>query len=305
MKCDISYKISLNEMLRYCLDRLPHHIKVRLLDYLEKNPYKDVNEIRLHKNSYIMLIADSKNIKTDIYLTDKDIEQTYNQLCDMSLYAHIDTIKDGYISVGNGIRAGICGKAHLENNQICGISELSSINLRIPNHIYNSSSYLFNLLKEKDFDTSVILYSPPGVGKTTILRDLVYKISNNTHIRYAIIDSKNEITSCLNDLENADVYISYPKGLAIELATKSMSSQLIICDEISSYEESAEILKAVNSGVNLIATTHASSFEELCTRVILKDLITNNAFDFALGVAREYGKKQYQFTLNKFNEDNR
>lgn len=299
MKCDIAYKEKKDDALIYCLNKLPFRIKSRLLDYLNMYPYKAINEIRLHKNSYVMLIADSKNIKTDIFLNESDINESYEILCDMSFYAHINTIKQGYISIGNGIRAGICGKVCIENNEICGISDILSINLRIPQHIENASKFLYNLLNQNDFKKSVIIYSSPGVGKTTILRDLVYKLSNNTSIRYSVIDTKEEIKPCIKNTENGDFFISYPKGMAIEIATKSMTPQLIICDEITSKSEACEILYSANAGVNLIATTHADSYEELLSKKILKELFNNNVFDYALGVKRGYGEKRYEYTLNK------
>lgn len=299
MKCDIFYRENLDEALIYCLSRLPFHIKSRLLEYFNRYPFKTINEIRLHKDSYIMLIADSKNIKTDIFLNESDINESYELLCDMSLYAHINTIKQGYINIGHGIRAGICGKACFENNEICGISDISSINLRIPQHIENASKFLYELLKENDFNKSVIIYASPGVGKTTILRDLVHKLSKNTSIRYTVIDTKEEIRPVIKNTENGDFFISYPKGMAIEIATKSMTPQLIICDEISSKNEACEILYSANAGVNLIATTHANSYEELLSKKILEDLIVNNVFDYALGVKRNYGEKRYEYTLNQ------
>ena len=299
MKCEISYKEGLDKTLLFCLNKLPFHIKDKLLVFFKKYPYKAINEIRLHKNSYIMLIADSKNIKTDIFLNEEDINDTFELLCDMSIYAHIDTIKQGYISVGNGIRAGICGKACVENGEISGISNISSINLRIPGHIENASNFLYSFLERNNFEKSVIIYSPPGVGKTTILRDLIYKLSKNTNIRYSVIDTRYDITPCIENIENGDIFISYPKGTAIQLATKSMTPQIIICDEISSKDEADEILYSVNSGVKLIATTHANSLSELLSKAIFNNLISSNVFDFALGVKRGYGEKKYEFELNE------
>ena len=78
-----------------------------------------------------------------------------------------------------------------------------------------------------------------------------------------------------------------------------MTPQLIICDEIASQEEANEVLLAVNSGVKLIATAHASSYEELTTKNTLESLFKNKVFDYALGVSREYGEKRYKFTLTK------
>ena len=299
MKCDIFYKEKIDETLIYCLNKLPFHIKSRLLDYFSLHPYKCINEIRLHKNSYIMLIADSQNIKTDIYLNESDINDSYELLCDMSLYAHADTIKQGYINIGNGIRAGVCGKACIENNEICGVSDISSINIRIPQHIENASKFLFDFMKDNDFNKSVIIYSSPGVGKTTILRDFVHKLSKNTSIRYAVVDTREEIKPRISNAENGDFFISYPKGMAIEIATRSMTPQLIICDEITSKNEACEILYSANAGVKLIATTHASSYEELISKKILEDLIKNGVFDFALGVKRNPGEKRYEYILNQ------
>ena len=299
MKYSICYKEKVDEILQYCLNKLPYHISNDLVNYFCKYPHKIINEIRLHKNAYIMLIADSKNVKTDIYLTEENLNEIFECLCDMSLYAHIDTIKQGYISVGNGIRAGVCGKACLENGEICGISDISSINLRIPHHIVNASKVLFDFLKENNFEKSVIIYSPPGTGKTTILRDLIYKLSTHSSLRYAVIDTREEITSYIKNIENGDFFISYPKGKAIELATKSMTPQLIICDEISSMDEAKEILYSTNAGVKLIATTHANSFEELKSKEILNELIDKNVFDFALGVKRNYCQNKYEFTFNE------
>ena len=300
MKCEINYKEALSYALEFALSKLSSPLRTGISDFLEKCRYKAINEIRLHKNASLMLIADSKNVITDIFVSEDDIISTMELLCDGSIYAHIDTIKQGYISVGKGIRAGICGRASVENGQINGIRDISSINIRIPQHIENASYYLFNLLKNEDFSKSVLIYSAPGVGKTTILRDLASKLSFlYPPIRYAIIDTKEEITPCIENEILAHTFISYPKGTGIELATKSMTPQLIICDEISSKEEADGILLAVSSGVNLVATTHASGIEELKSKSILSKLLSSNVFDYALGVNRQYGKKQYEFTLTK------
>ena len=300
MKCCINFKEKLDKTLDFALSKLSSNLRTSILSFLERYHYKAINEIRIHKNASLMLIADSKNVVTDIFVSDDDIKSSFELMCDSSIYSHIDTIKQGYISVGMGIRAGICGRASIENGQICGIYDISSINLRIPQHIDNASYYLFSLLLKEDFKKSVLLYSAPGVGKTTILRDLVYKLSHTyPPIRHAIIDTKEEITPCISSEIRADTFISYPKGMAIELATKSMTPQLIICDEISSKDEANSILSSVNSGVKLIATAHASSFDELISKNILFGLFESKVFDYAILVDRDYGNKEYKFTLTE------
>lgn len=300
MKYLIDYKKKAPSTLTNVINKLPPYLGTRLTIYLEALTYRQIDEIRLKANSFLCLIADYKNIVTDIYISTDVIEECFNALCNYSIYAHFDTIKKGYINVGNGIRACICGKATIENDELLGIHNISSINIRIPNKILNASNYLFNLLEKTNFSKSVLLYSAPGVGKTSILRDLILKIEDvYPKIRYSIIDTKEEITSGVDALITGDIFLSYPKGLAIELATKGMTPQYILCDEISSYDEATSIQKALNCGVKIVATTHAGSKDELLSKEILKGLINDNVFDYALGVYRNYGERHYQFELTE------
>lgn len=300
MKYEIKLKEEKDEALSYLLSFLPKDLGTSLIGFCFEKKYKAINEIRIKKDAFIYLIADSKNVKTDIYVSDSSIDEIFQSLCHGSVYAHIETIKDGYISVGQGIRAGVCGSAVLEGKTIVGIKDVSSINIRIPQKIDGASSYIYNLLEKTSFQKSILLYSPPGIGKTSILRDLVIKLGNQkSPIRFAVIDSREEIITPYSQNANCDAYISYPKGLAIEQATKSMTPQLIICDEISSEQEANAILKASHSGVKLIATTHASRYEELDVKSIIKPLINSGIFDYFIGVERKYGEKTYKFTLNE------
>lgn len=304
MRYQMIFEKKLDEALLFALERLPSWLGTSILDAVNKNGISCINEIRLHSNSFVTMIADSKNIKTNIMLIQDDINEIVNLICDGSLYAHFNTIKEGYISLGKGIRAGICGRARVERGEICAISEITSINIRLPRRIFHSADFLFNILKESNFSKSVLLYSRPGVGKTTILRELIYLISReNPPIRHAIIDTREEITPFMHS-ENvtSDIFISYPKGTAIEIATKSMTPEIIICDEISSQIEANSVLMASNSGVKLIASAHADSFDELCSKEILQGLFSHKVFDLALGISRNAGSKRYTFSLNELSE---
>ncbi len=300
MKFEIKTKLHIDKTLEYLLSKLPANLRTSITEFFDENNYSMINEIRIKRNSFIYLIADSKNIRTDIYVGDNCIEDVFYLLCGGSIYAHIDTIKDGYISVGQGIRAGICGTAVLNGASIDTIKDITSINIRIPQRILGASNYIYSTLHNHNFQCSSLIYAPPGVGKTSILRDLVIRLNEETiPIRFAVIDSREEIITPNSKNANCDIYLSYPKGLAIELATKSMTPQLIICDEISNEDDAQAILKASHNGVRLIATTHASSYEELHSKAILKPLIESSVFDCFIGVERKYGEKTYKFTLNE------
>lgn len=299
MKFNISYKGKLQEELSYLFSFFPSELTMKINEVLFKNQYKRINEIRIKKNSLLHLIADSKSVVTDIYISEETVDEIFLSLCRGSIYAHADTIKEGYISLGRGIRAGICGTAVTENNVLVGVRDVSSINIRIPQIIPWASNYVYSLLEKSNFSASILIFSPPGAGKTTILRDLVNKLGAKSNKRYAVIDTRDEILISETKNSHCDAYISYPKGYAIELATKSMTPEIILCDEISNENEANAILKASNSGVVLIATTHASTYDELISKKILKSIFDAKIFKYFVGVNRKNGEKKYNFTLNE------
>lgn len=299
MLISLNIKSNLDKICSYVLDKLPYEIKCKLENFIIEKGIIIVNEIRIRANTFITIHHNSKTYKTDIWVSNDLINDVLIHLCGGSVYAHLSTIQKGYISLGKGVRAGICGRAVMDSDIISGVSSITSINIRIPQKINFAAEYLHDLLNKHDYNISVLLYSPPGVGKTTILRDLICRLSSsNQNIRHAVIDTREEITSFLEDMITSDVYLSYPKGLGIELATKSMTPKMIICDEITSYEEALAIVNSIRCGVSLIATTHASSYEELKSKKILQSLFDCKAFDYALGVKRNKSNK-FIFTLNK------
>ncbi len=302
MRLSIKENRCADTVFLYVLEKLPMKIRALTKEYCERENFSAVNEIRIKRNSFLYLIADSKNIKTDVFINDNDIEQAFEYICNHSLYAYASTIKEGYVPLGMGVRAGICGSAIIENGEIIGVNEISSINIRIPQKITNASIYIYSLLKNNSFSSSILIYSLPGVGKTSILRDLIIKLNyDKSMIRFAVIDSRNEIIAPFMKNLSCDVFSSYPKGLGIELATKTMTPEIIICDEISSEKDASAILKASHSGVKIIASTHAASIEELQNKEILRELIKRRAFDYFVGVSRNSGENRYKFTLDKVN----
>ena len=297
MKYKICINGSLGEEYEMLLSKLPKKISEDMRIELKKFSFQRVNEIRIHAGSNINLITEAGNVKTDITTDYDEVDEIVKGLCGLSLYSHFDTIKDGYISVGKGIRAGICGRAACNKENIEGIYEINSVNIRIPHNCENASAKVYELLKSEDFGISVLIYSSPGVGKTTVLKDLICKLSS-LNKRISVIDTRDELSACMPYAENADFFISYPKGTAIMQSTKSMTPEIIICDELSSVNEANDVLYASHCGVKFVATAHAACFEDIKRKELLSRLISSGVFDYAVGLKRKNGERIYEYEIN-------
>lgn len=257
-------------------------------------------EIHLHKGAPIMLTLETENLLCDNCCSKEDISEAVNYLCGGSLYAHAETIKQGYIRCENGIRAGVCGKAVTEGESVIGVSEITSINIRIPHRMPGADKMVMRLLKDINYSGGILIYSSPGVGKTTVLRETCYSLSRlESPLRFAVIDTREEICSDSFFGGAFDVFSGYPHGVGIESATRTMDPQLILCDEIGNEQDAIAIRKAQNAGVPLIATTHAASYEELAKKEFIAPLLASGVFCYCIGLRRSSTEALYEYEITR------
>lgn len=293
------------------LKRVVSIIGVDMNDWIKNEAI--ISEIRIHSGNYITLCTRTENLVTDIFITQERFKQIISEFCGHSMHTYENTIRRGYIDLGDGFRAGVCGKAVTEKSydgkECVATVNINAISIRIPHKIKNAADELY----EKIFDTgklkSCLIYSPPGVGKTTILRELALKLAgencgkNAKKLRVALIDSRCEIKNA--DVEKCpfiDIYSGYPKAEAIEAATRTMSPQAIICDEIGDYDEAEAILSAQNTGVPFIATAHADSVERLIKRRNIRILHENMIFDMYIGLTVIDSKMRFALDIKNYGD---
>ncbi|MBE6607484.1 MAG: hypothetical protein E7633_02860 [Ruminococcaceae bacterium] len=239
-----------------------------------------INEIRMRANRHLSLNYKGKNIILSYLVSEEMLSECVMIFCKNSLYSYMDAIKEGYIPFENSIRVGVCGEAVCEGSKIVNVHSIKSLNIRIPTSIYGVGRSLYNKLYEGGFNDSAVIFSPPGIGKTTLLRELAVTLSKgNPPKRVALIDSRYELCdSAVMKEENIDVYSGYPKAKGIELATRTMSPEYIICDEIGA-EEADSILSVQSGGVPLIVGAHAYSVEKLIASGSFSKLHKAGIFD--------------------------
>ena len=250
-----------------------------------------VNELRFRKNRRLAVTSGDENRTLGYTVSESVMNSLFEELCRGSVYAHGETIKNGYIMLPAGVRAGVCGRAVTEGNKIKNVYDIDSINIRLPRQITGICGRLFELIRQSGFYLNMLIYSVPGGGKTTMIRDLAYELANTGNRRVSVIDSRCEIADQrLKTSDNTDIFSNYPKSEAIEIATRTQNPQYIICDEIGSYEECLSLLSVQNAGVPVVATAHAASVSEIVRRKNISLLLENGFFDIFAGLKRSGNK---------------
>lgn len=247
-----------------------------------------VQEIRIRVGSQIIVKTNKKDdIIINYFVTREDILEIMQVICNNSIYSYQNEIANGYITINGGHRVGITGDVVLENNKVINIKYISSLNFRIARQILDCSNnilkYVINLEENTIFHTLIV--SPPGAGKTTILKDLVRKISDGIPeigfkgIDVSLIDERGEISAMYNGIPQnkigirTDVLENVSKPIGIKMAIRSMAPKVIVADEIGNYNDIEAINYAVCSGVKGIFTAHSLSYETMKLNKELNNLI--------------------------------
>ncbi|MDR2909317.1 MAG: stage III sporulation protein AA [Oscillospiraceae bacterium] len=284
---------SLPARLRDILAALPDSVKA------------SASEVRLRAERPLMLTSPGQNWFVDsfarlhnipaacVLVTPEEIEEAILAMCAYSVHSHQNEMAKGFISLKGGHRAGICGTAVLQNGRVQAVRNVTSLNLRIARDIHGAADEIVGRAF-KDSLCGVLVAGPPASGKTTILRDLARQLAGGRTGRYyrvAVADERGELGAVhegipQNDLGAAcDILSGYPKGEAIMTAVRTLSPQVIVCDEIGGEEDVSGILDGLRSGVRFVASVHAESIEELLGKRQVARLLSEDAFGmiFLLG----------------------
>lgn len=260
--------------------------------------YNRLFELRLRVGHNAALTVDGRNLPLAYRANAQEVTATLAALCAHSVYAHRDTLRDGYLCAF-GCRVGVAGRAVTEGGRVTGLTDVRALCIRIPHRIVGAGEIAVRAFREMGCRRGVLVYSPPGVGKTTMLTDLSYTLSaGRDALRVAVVDTRGELYG--EDAPPAcqiDVLRGYPKAMGIEIATRVLSPQVIVCDEIGDAADAAAILAAAGAGVPLVASAHADGIEALRARPPLRALIEGGVFGAYIGIARS--GDEYSYTVER------
>lgn len=232
----------------------------------------------------------SVNVFCGVKCKKEDMDFVVSRLCGGSLYAHAETIREGVIITAEGLRAGISGRAVVTGGRIECVKEISSVNIRIPHRVPHAADALYRIVKEKG---SVCIISPPGMGKTTMLRELIPLLSVDS--RVAVIDTRYELGAGMPVSGLCDFYPGWPRSDGIHAAVRTMSPEYIICDEISDSNDSVAVRTAASAGISVITSAHGRNIGDVRANPHIGELFAGNFFGCVYVIGENSAEVQCEF----------
>lgn len=244
-------------------------------------------EFRLRAGQPLVVLLPEGERSLGAAVTPEDLETLCDLATDYSRYAAEETLREGYLSVRGGFRVGLCGTAVMKDGESTALRDLSSAAVRIAREQRGIGEAVAPRLFRDGRYQNTLLLSPPGGGKTTLLRDLVRQLSQGEGVppqRITLIDEREEIAVMYRGQPQmdvgprTDVLSGCPKALAIPMALRAMNPQIIAVDEITIREDLRAISQAAGCGVALLATIHAANVEELQAKPLYQELLAGRVF---------------------------
>ncbi len=259
---------------------LPKNIRQALknvnLDYLYEIRLRNGYPIKInYQNDFCYLSKEgtSLNKNNAIVCSIDDINHIISCATEHSLYAFNDKIKDGFITVENGIRIGICGECVYSNNQLQTIKNFTSLNIRVAHEIKDCAEKHLKYIVNNGVINNTLIVSPPRLGKTTLLKDIASKLNDINKFSILIIDERGEFENVKG--ENIDSIKFCNKYYAFNYAIRSMSPSIVITDELLSQDDWICAKNVLSSGIKIIASCHSDGIDNL----IKKEHFINDIFD--------------------------
>ena len=277
---------------------LPSRLRAAALEVPEAQQ-AIAEEIRLRVGQVMTLLLPDGEMSTGAWTEAEDLETLCDIATEFSRYAAAETLREGFLSVKGGFRVGLCGTAVMKDGRNTNLKQFSSAVVRIGRERRGIAKDVVPRLSRDGQFANTLLLSPPGGGKTTLLRDIVRELSTDGR-RVALIDERGEVAVTVRGQAqmdvgtHTDVLDACPKAVGIPIVLRAMNPEIIAVDEITVPEDIRAISMASGCGVGLLATVHASESAELSGKPLYRDLLERGIFRLAVRIARDGQARRYE-----------
>lgn len=261
--------------------------------------FENAEEFRLRTGCMPTALISGREVPiSDCPVSCADIACVLEKATRASLHTVQQDMARGFISCGFGLRLGVCGTGIISGGSVTGLRDISSVSIRIPHEVRACGGKAAEKLYRSHDNTLII--SPPGGGKTTLLRECIRYLSASG-VRVSVADERGELAAVYQgrpqfDIGSAsDVMSDIPKAEAVMMLLRAMNPQLIVMDEISSPDDCAAIAAASGCGVRVIASAHAASTAELKSRAVYRALIDQGIFTASVIIESSGGVRSYKW----------
>ena len=251
------------EMVRHELDQLFNVLPQRIVDALRsREDEEELLEVVLDLGRP----PEARFSAFDVYLDQRDVSQE-----------DLEHVTQRVGDFGDDHRAGIERTLHRISSILNRKGRVVGITCRVGRAVFGT----IKIIEDLAFSgKNILLLGRPGVGKTTMLREMARVLSEEARKRVIIVDTSNEIAgdgdvphSAIGRARRMQVPTTAEQHAVMIEAVENHMPETIVIDEMGTEQEAAAARTIAERGVQLIATAHGNTLDNLIMNPTLSDLV--------------------------------
>ncbi len=267
--------------MRAFVERLPE-----ALAWIGEIDLSKVREVRVRVNQPVEFRLDKGTRLEGDRVTGEIMRDLVSSLTAHSLYACESEMREGFFSLPGGLRVGLTGR--YASGADAPVQAVTSLAIRLSRPVEGAAGQVCPYIVDRGTVLSTLILSAPCMGKTTLLRSLIRRLSE-TGFAVAVADERDELQGLMELGPRTDVSVFAPKRIAIMRMLRSLAPDVIATDELGHAGDAEAVEEAARCGVGVLATAHARTFEDAARRPSLRSMTRSGVFERYVELNGEVG----------------